>query len=243
MFAIGVLAAFAAVSIAPQAGRRQRYSAAIVRLTLLVAGTKPRITGLERLPPGPCVIVANHASYVDGLLLKGFLPPRFSFVIKGEMRRIPLVHFLLRRAGAHFVERAGDSAAARDLRAFVRAARKGTALGFFPEGTFVAAPGMLPFKPGAFLVAIKARLPVVPIAIRGTRRMLPAGRALPRPSCLEFELLPPIAPGDAEFSDSRTLANAARRRILDALDDAERSESEQNIASQRKKRESTPNPC
>ena len=222
MFAIGVLATFAAVSLAPKAERRQRYTAAIVRRTLLVAGTKPRITGLERLPPGPCVIVANHASYVDGLLLKGFLPPRFSFVIKGEMRRIPLVHFLLRRAGAHFVERAGGSAACRDLRAFVRAARKGTALGFFPEGTFVAAPGMLPFKPGAFLVAIKARLPVVPIAIRGTRRMLPAGRALPRPSCLEFELLPPIAPGDAEFTDSRTLANAARRRILGALDDSEK---------------------
>lgn len=239
MFAIGVLATFAAVSIAPKAERRQRYTAAIVRLTLLVAGTKPRITGLERLPPGPCVIVANHASYVDGLLLKGFLPPRFSFVIKGEMRRIPLVHFLLRRAGAHFVERAGGSAASRDLRAFVRAARKGTALGFFPEGTFVAAPGMLPFKPGAFLVAIKARLPVVPIAIRGTRRMLPAGRALPRPSCLEFELLPPIAPGDTEFTDSRTLANAARRRILGALDDAERSESEQYIVSPGKKREST----
>ena len=73
--------------------------------------------------------------------------------------------------------------------------------------------------------------------------MLPAGRALPRPSCLEFELLPPIAPGDAEFTDSRTLAHAARRRILGALDNAERSESEQNIASQGKKRESTPNPC
>ena len=239
VFVVGVLLTFTMVSVTPGVERRRRYTAAIIRHTFVVAGAKPRVAGLERLPDGPCVVVANHASYLDGLLLKGFLPPRFSFVIKGEMRSIPLVHFLLRRAGARFVERASGTAASRDIRAFVRAAREGAALGFFPEGTFVEEPGVLPFRPGAFLAAIKAELPVVPIAIRGTRRMLPAGRGLPRPSRLEFDLLSPIRPGDAEFADSRALADAARGRILGALDEAERPDSGQNVALQRKKSEST----
>ena len=239
VFAIGVLLTFVMVSITPGADRRRRYTAAIVRRTFVIAGAKPRIAGLERLPEGPCVIVANHASYIDGLLLKGFLPPRFSFVIKGEMRSNPLVHFLLRRAGARFVERGGGGGTSRDIRAFVRAAQEGAALGFFPEGTFVEEPGVLPFRPGAFLAAIKAGLPVVPIAIRGTRRMLPAGRGLPRPSRLRFDLLTPIRPGDAEFADSRALADAARGRIIGALDEPGRPEPGQNVALRQKKSEST----
>lgn len=242
VFAIGVLATFVMVSVTPGVDRRRRYTAAIIRRTFIAAGAKPRVAGLERLPEGPCVVVANHASYVDGLLLKGFLPPRFSFVIKGEMRSNPIVHFLLRRAGARFVERSGGGGTSRDIRAFVRAAQEGAALGFFPEGTFVEEPGVLPFRPGAFLAAIKAELPVVPIAIRGTRRMLPAGRGLPRPSRLEFDLLPPLGPGDAEFVDSRALAAAARGRIVGALHESERGEcpeSGQNVALRQKKSEST----
>ncbi len=239
VFAIGVLATLVMVSVTPGANRRRRYTAAIVRRTFVTAGARPQVAGLEQLPEGPCVVVANHASYVDGLLLKGFLPPRFSFVIKGEMRSNPLVHFLLRRAGARFVERSGGGGTSRDIRAFVRAAQEGAALGFFPEGTFVAEPGVLPFRPGAFLAAIKAELPVVPIAIRGTRWMLPAGRGLPRPSRLRFDLLPPIRPGDAEFADSRVLADAARGRIIGALDEPGRPEAGQNVALRQKKSEST----
>ena len=114
-----------------------------------------------------------------------------------------------------FVERYGTST--RDVRSFVRAARDGAALGFFPEGTFIAEPGVLEFRPGAFLAAIKADLPVVPIAIRGTRRMLPAGRVLPWPARIEVDILPAIVPDDADFTTSRGLAAASRRRIVDVV--------------------------
>jgi 1-acyl-sn-glycerol-3-phosphate acyltransferase len=215
VFACGVFTTVLVVTITPGQERRRRLVAAIIRFTFLAAAVRPRVRGLDNLPDGPSVIVANHASYVDGLLLKAFLPPRFSFVIKGEMRRYPLVHFVLRRAGARFVERYGTST--RDVRGFVRAARDGAALGFFPEGTFIAEPGVLEFRPGAFLAAIKAELPVVPIAIRGTRRMLPAGRALPWPARIEVDILPAIAPDDADFTTSRGLAAASRRRIVDVV--------------------------
>jgi len=214
VFAVGVLVCLLVVTVTPGIERRRRIVASIIRAAFVLSGAGPTVSGLDNLPSGPSVIVANHASYLDGLLLKGFLPPRFSFVIKGEMRRNPLVHFLLRRSGARFVERSGGSSAARDVREFVRAAREGAALGFFPEGTFVEEPGVMDFRPGAFLAAIKAGLPVVPIGIRGTRQMLPAHRILPWPASLAFEVLPPIEPDDPAYGDSRTLAEAARARIL-----------------------------
>ncbi len=166
-----------------------------------------------------CIVVANHASYVDGVLLKGYLPARFSFVIKGEMRNIPLVHFLLRRSGAKFVERNVHAGSARDARQIVKAAQDGESLAFFPEGTFREEPGVGRFRPGAFVAAMRAALPVVPIAITGTRAMLPSGGIWPRPNRLRIDILPPIAPGDADFQESRALAEAARQRILAVLDE------------------------
>ena len=212
VFVLGVLTTVVVVTVTPGQERRRRFVARIIRMTFLTAGIRPVVSGLDELPDGPCVVVANHASYVDGLLLKAFLPPRFSFVIKGEMRKNPLVHFVLRRSGARFVERFGSGT--RDIREFVRAAREGAALGFFPEGTFIADPGVLKFRPGAFLAAIKADIPVAPVGIRGTRRMLPAGRALPWPSRVRVDVLPQIAPDAPEYEDYHALAEAARQRIL-----------------------------
>ena len=173
-----------------------------------------RTTGIDNLPAGNCVVVANHASYLDGVLLKGYLPWRFSFVIKGEMRDFAPAHFLLRRVGAKFVERTEARGSARDARQIVKAALAGESLGFFPEGTFQKEPGILRFRPGAFVAATRGDMPVVPIAIRGSRYILPAGRLLPRRGPLTIDILPAVAPGDPEYESSRGLAEAARQRII-----------------------------
>jgi 1-acyl-sn-glycerol-3-phosphate acyltransferase len=225
VFALGVLATVVVVTVTPGQERRRRAVARIIRATFLSAGIRPSVRGTENLPAGPCIVVANHASYMDGLLLKAFLPPRFSFVIKGEMRSNPLVHFVLRRSGARFVERFGSGT--RDVREFVRAAREGAALGFFPEGTFSNVPGIMRFRPGAFLAAIKAGIPVAPIGIRGTRHMLPAGRALPWPGPVHVDILPPIGPEAREFENTQALAEAARQRILAVVGEPDRLQSSQ----------------
>lgn len=222
VFAIGVLTTVIVVTVTPGQERRRRFVARIIRTTFLGAGVRPVVSGLDNLPDGPCIVVANHASYVDGLLLKAFLPPRFSFVIKGEMRRNALVHFVLRRSGARFVERFGSGT--RDIREFVRAAREGRALGFFPEGTFIADPGVLRFRPGAFLAATKAGIPVAPVGIRGTRRLLPAGRALPWPSRVRVDVLGAIPPEAPEYGDYHALAEAARQRILAVVGEPDRAQ-------------------
>jgi len=205
--------------IVPGPHRRQRLVTHASRIIFVLSGVKVSVRGIDNLPLGSCVVVANHASYIDGFLLKGYLPSRFSFVIKGEMRNIPVVHFLLHRSGAKFVERKEAIGSSRDARKLVKAAQDGESLAFFPEGTFVLEPGVGRFRPGAFVAALKGEMPIVPIAISGSRRMLPSGKLLPRPSDLVIDILPAIAPGDASFESSRKLSEASRQQILATLDE------------------------
>ena len=219
VFGLCALAALILVAIVPGQPRRDRIATAAARAVFVLAGVKTTVKGIDNLPPGNSVVVANHASYVDGPLLKGYLPPRFSFVIKGEMRDIPVVHFLLRRGGSRFVERHVREGSTRDARAIVKAARGGQALAVFPEGTFRLEPGVGRFRAGAFVAARQGDMPVVPVAISGTRHILPAERILPRPGPIVIEILPPIYPGDPEYADGKRLAEAARQRVIAALDE------------------------
>ena len=219
VFALCVLFSLFVAILVPGLERRRRLVAGASRASFLLSGIRPEINGNENLPESSCVVVANHASYVDGVLLKGFLPARFSFVIKGEMRNIPVAHFLLRRVGSKFVERNEQTGSARDARQIVKAAQEGESLGFFPEGTFRKERGVGRFRAGAFVAAVRGDLPVIPVAISGTRYMLPSGRILPRPNTLRIDVLPAIAPGDREFADSRLLGETARQRILTVLDE------------------------
>ena len=219
VFSLCVLFALVAVTVVPGLDRRRWFVALAARGTFVLSGIRPEVNGMENLPAGHCVVVANHASFVDGVLLNGYLPARFSFIIKGEFRDIPIAHFLLRRGGSKFVERFVSAESTRDARQIVKAARDGESLGFFPEGTFIKQPGLGRFRAGAFVAAVKGSIPVVPIAISGTRRMMPAGRLLPRPSPLRIDILPPIDPSDTAFDDHRVLAEAARQRILTVLDE------------------------
>ncbi len=182
----------------------------------MLSGIKVTLRGLDNLPTDSCVVVANHASYIDGVLLNGYLPPHFGFVIKGEMRAIPIVHFLLRRSGSKFVDRNEGAKSSTDARQLVRAAQGGESLGFFPEGTFRAERGIRRFRAGAFLAAVKGDLPVVPIAILGTREMLAARQWIPKKTELVIDILPAIAPGDDDFTTSRHLAETSRQQIIAA---------------------------
>jgi len=219
VFALCVLFSLCVAIIVPGLQRRRRLVAGAARAAFLLSGIRPQVCGLDNLPDTGCVVVANHASYADGVLLKGFLPARFSFVIKGEMRDVPVAHFLMRRAGSRFVERFKSSESARDARQIVRAAREGESLGFFPEGTFLKEPGVGRFRAGAFMAAIKAGMPVVPIAISGTRQLLGSGRLLPRPVPVRIDILAPIWPDDPAYRGHHELAESARQRILSVLDE------------------------
>jgi hypothetical protein len=102
-FALACAFSLLVVLIVPGAHRRQKLVTFIGKMIFVLAGVKVTMRGIDNLPTDSCVVVANHASYIDGILLNAYLPSRFGFVIKGEMRDIPIVHFLLRRSGSKFV--------------------------------------------------------------------------------------------------------------------------------------------
>jgi len=209
-FVIMGLSAFVLVLLPLGMRARRRIAHAVARTYFHVAGMPLALLDAHHLPEGPCVVVANHASYLDGIVLKAALPARFSFVIKKEFSRVPFAGMLLRRIGSEFVDRFNRHAGAMDARRLMKAADGGQALAFFPEGTFLREPGVGKFHSGAFVIAARTQLPVVPVAIRGTRHILPSDRILPRPGRIEVQVLTAIAAPDT--SDQAVSVPEARER-------------------------------
>ncbi|MFI4913806.1 MAG: lysophospholipid acyltransferase family protein [Steroidobacterales bacterium] len=205
----------------PALAWRRSLGRALARTVLRLTGMRIRCAGLLTLPH-PCIVVANHSSFIDGVVLAAALPPHFSFVIKREMATVPLAGMLLKRLGAHFVERHLRSRSAVDARRLLRSAARGQALVFFPEGTFSPAPpGLLRFHIGAFAAAVKSQLPVVPIAIHGARARLPPGSLQPHPGEIGVEILPALAPPSAAGGTAAALRDLARAQLLAALGEAD----------------------
>ena len=159
-------------------------------------------------------MVANHASYADSILLTAALPPRFGYAAKRELAGAALLGSLLRRLGAVFVERADAAGGVEDTAVLEAHARAGEPLVVFPEGTFRRAPGLLPFKLGAFVVAAHTSTPVIPVALVGTRSLLRLGQWLPRRSEIVIMVGAPIVPSEHDWAAALALRDAARRAIL-----------------------------
>lgn len=211
--ALAVLALLVILPV-PSLSLRRRMTRRAAQLALWVAGMRVHISHDAHLPQGSSVVVANHASYLDGVVLFAALPPVFGFVIKREMNDVPVAGLLLRRIGMHFVDRSGAGQGKRDARALMRQARSGGALAFFPEGTFHREPGLARFRSGAFVIAANAQLPIVPVAIRGTRQALPPGSFMPHPGRIEVELAPALPPPVAGDSASIDAALRASRTAI-----------------------------
>ena len=218
MFLILGLSALGATLLLPGVYRRRAAARTCARGFLWVAGMPLTVRGMERLAPDQCVVVSNHASYLDGLVFTAALPARFSFVIKREMSAVPLAGLFLRRIGSEFVERFDRNRGAADARRVLRNAASGHSLVFFPEGTFTRTPGLLKFHTGAFVTAARAGCPVIPAVVRGTRAALPPTGGLPRPGRIEIDILPAVhLDADAGETSAAALRDHARKRILLAL--------------------------
>lgn len=200
----------------PKLTWRRHVTRSCARFWLWAVGLRLRVTGLDSLPEGSCVLVANHSSYLDGVIMKAILPPRFGFVVKREAASTPVLGLLLRRIGAEFVDRHSATGRQRAARRIMKRAAQGHALVFFPEGTFDAQIGLKRFKIGAFVAATRGNVPVVPAVIHGARRALPSDTKVPRPGRIDVEVLGPIG-GNGESPEA--LREESRRMILARLDE------------------------
>jgi 1-acyl-sn-glycerol-3-phosphate acyltransferase len=211
----GLLTPPAAVGILllPDPALRWRFAHAIARACVRLCGIRLQVEGLEHLPRQAGVLVANHASYVDSIVLAAALPQPVAFVAKQELAAHPLAGRLLRRLGAAFVERFDARQGVDDVRRLADVA--GTrSLFFFAEGTFTRQKGLRPFRLGAFQIAVQNRLAVTPVVLAGTRDVLRDESWLPRCGAVRVSIGAPIAPAGEGWQAALQLRDATRAAIL-----------------------------
>jgi 1-acyl-sn-glycerol-3-phosphate acyltransferase len=216
-FGLLTLLAVPAILLLPRSGHRWTVSRALARLLARLSGCRIEVDGLGHLPDGPCVLVANHASYIDGIVLAAALPRPVRFVAKGEFRHNALMRRLFERLGARFVERFDARRSVEDAQTLVDVAAEPSPLLFFAEGTFGPQPGVLPFRLGAFQVAARNESPVVPVAISGTREVLRDGSWLPRRGRIKVSVLAPLDPQGNDWHNVVALRDSARAAIVTAI--------------------------
>lgn len=224
VFVLIALTLLVLLIIVPGVHRRRHMAGVASRLILRLCRVPLILKGVEHLPAGQCVVAANHASYIDAIVIKAVLPEHYAYVVKREMATVPLAGLLLTRLGTEFVERFNRHKGSLDARRVLRTATSGQSLLFFPEGTFEGEPGLLKFHSGAFKSAAYAGCPVVPCVIRGTREILPSPKFFPKPGAVEVELLPPIVmpAGMAPEDAARQLRERTRAVILERLGEPDR---------------------
>ena len=192
----------------PRLRQRRVVAGAFARVFLRLSGIPFTVEGLERLPQVPCVVVANHASYIDAIAIVAALPPDFAFVIKKEMVRVPLAGLLLRRLGSQFVERFNRHQGASDARRVLKLAATGQSLMFFPEGTFDESRQIGKFLNGAFTIAARAQMPVVAVALHGTRQVMPPGSAALYRRPIRVQIIAVLSAEEARLRSRELIATA-----------------------------------
>lgn len=143
--------------------------------------------------PEPCILVANHQSFFDPYCFAFFPVKRIVFVVRDWPFRLPVYGFFMKQAGYLNSERLRGEELLREAAGRLR---QGSSVMFFPEGTRSAGGALGRFHAGAFLLAARTGVPVVPICIDGTGRMLPKHARLLRPEPLSVTLLPPVCPDE-----------------------------------------------
>jgi 1-acyl-sn-glycerol-3-phosphate acyltransferase len=216
LFLLGVIgsATWLACAMMPRSDRCWKLSHRAGRLFLALAGMPLSVRGTEHLPPGPCVMVVNHQSYLDGPAIAAALAEPRTFVAKRELLDHWIPRIYLQSIGTAFVDRFDAQRGVEDTGRFADAARSGSSLIVFAEGTFRRMPGLLPFRMGAFVVAAQAGVPVVPATIRGTRSALRDGAWLFRRSRISIAFSAPIQPQGSDWNAAIQLRDAARAEIL-----------------------------
>ena len=212
---LATLPVAAGVALLPKLTRRRRVARGAARQLAKLTSMPLRIQGIDHLRgAGPLIVAANHASYLDAFALTAALPTEGAFLAKRELTQSFLARLLLERLGTLFVERFDAEKSVEDTRRALESIRAGESLLFFPEGTFDRAPGLRPFRMGAFYVAAQAGAPVVPVAIRGTRSMLRGDDWFPRRGAVTITVRPPIAPDGSDLAAAVRLRDKVRAEIL-----------------------------
>jgi 1-acyl-sn-glycerol-3-phosphate acyltransferase len=191
------------------------------RMWLRLCGVEVRVSGLEHLDPQQSYIfAANHRSYLDTATLFAYTGRRIGLLAKKELLKVPILGYGMSYVNIMAIDRSNRERAFETVRAATERIRAGVSFGVFAEGTRARPGQLLPFRKGAFYMARDAGVPVVPIAIKHTDKLMGKDTGVARAGIIEFVLLPPIAT-DAQMDDAaiKRLAAETRARIAEELKD------------------------
>jgi len=182
-------------------------------------GVRVRVQDAERLPPaGPYIIMGNHQSHADVPILFASLPIIPGFLAKKELARVPFLSMALRAGGHVLIDRADRSSARQALKVAADEISAGKTIAVFPEGTRGGEAGLGEFKKGGFLIAKRARVPVVPVAITGSRAVWGREKWLPRAGSVKVSVGAPILPEEIRALSVDGLSKRVRQAMQALLD-------------------------
>ncbi len=193
------------------------------RIALRLTGLFPKVTGAEHLATvirqsqeehSTFLVVSNHASYVDPLIVASVCPAEIGYVAKLEAASWPMIGRIIRKCGFVLIDRNEASRAASDGEQIALQLKEGSPIHVFPEGTFTPESGLRPFQMGAFKSAVETGLPILPLSIKGTRAVFRDGTLFPRPGSVEAIFGPLFWPQGKGWPEMVRLREGVRKDIL-----------------------------
>ena len=186
---------------------------------LWAVGVKIRVHGLGNASgDAPRIFASNHVSWFDVPSLAKILP-RYKFVAKAELFKVPIFGPAMRHAGMIEIQRENRKAAFGAYEVAAERINAGNSVVVFPEGTRGHAYPLRPFKKGPFVLAIAAGVPIVPIIIHGTIEIMRKGSLLAHPGTIDIHLLEPVSTSSVDYDHREVLMQTVRTRMADAMRD------------------------
>jgi 1-acyl-sn-glycerol-3-phosphate acyltransferase len=184
-----------------------------VGMALALTGIRYKVLGRENVPHGAVVYCSNHESNVDPAVLFLGLHPMLHVFYKAELHKVPLMGIAFDLGGFVAVERADRHKAFASVDVAADSLRSGNSFLIFPEGTRSRSGELLPFKKGGFIMALKAQVPVVPVAVSGGRASMRKGSAIVRPVTVTVRIGPPVPTQGMTIDDRDVLIERTRTAV------------------------------
>ena len=181
---------------------------------LHVAGADIIVEGIENIPKGPYVLTPNHQGYFDIPLYLTTIPGDLAFFSKMEVKRLPFVRTWMELLHCVFVQRGDKRQSMQAMHDAVHTLKSGHPLVIFPEGTRSKGDTVGPFKSGAFHIARKAKVPVVPVCMDGSYKLMEGNRNRIRPAQVRFHILPPVDVASMDKEEFSHVAEQVRSMIV-----------------------------
>ena len=225
IFGIILVTAFMAVmvivvSFATAGGDTTHKVARIwAKCILALSNITVTVKGFSNLKAGrPYIYMANHMSNFDIPVLQAYLPVQFRWLAKAELYKIPIFGYAMKRAGYISIDRSDRKSAIESLNKAVKIIRDGVSVVIFPEGTRSNTNKVQPFKKGGFFLAVDSGVPIIPIIIHGTGRIMPKKKMLIKPGNVTLEIEKPINSSDYTRKTKDNLIEKVREVILDSFE-------------------------